>query len=421
MVWPSAKGKYIPRCIFIHSWPREFQCEALEPLQANARLSPSALRVLPWPGPSGARICLTICLTLAMACRHESDTTAPFPGKREHPLHILTPGGWGFLGVRRARTLLAGGPLALAGAPARAIARITLADRVPPPADLQADARVQFVPGDLCEQVDNGALPLARADALFHLAAAVSGECEADFDLGMRSNHDATRMLLQACRHAGHAPGFVFSSSVAVFGGSPEQPLPAVIEDSTLPTPQSSYGIQKFIGEQLVADFSRTGFVQGRSVRLMTVSVRPGRPNGAASGFLSGMLREPLAGERARCPVAPETPVALASPGNTVAGIIRAASASAAEWRVRTAVNLPALTTTVREMAQALEHVAGRAASALIDWEPDAQIAKIVTSWPSRIHAARAQSLGLSADPSFDAILRSYLRENPQAHQWPRQ
>src|SRR6218665_1440304 len=249
----------------------------------------------------------------------------------------------------------------------------------------------------------------------------VSGECEADFDLGMRSTLDATRMLLQACRHAGHAPVFVFSSSVAVFGGSPEQPLPAVIEDSTLPTPQSSYGIQKFIGEQLVADFSRKGFVQGRSVRLMTVSVRPGRPNGAASGFLSGMLREPLAGERARCPVAPETPVALASPGNTVAGIIRAASASAAEWRVRTAVNLPALTTTVREMAQALEHVAGRAASALIDWDPDAQIAKIVTSWPSRIHAARAQSLGLSADPSFDAILRSYLRENPQAHQWPRQ
>ncbi|KAB7628634.1 hypothetical protein ET532_003715 [Verminephrobacter sp. Larva24] len=176
-----------------------------------------------------------------------------------------------------------------------------------------------------------------------------------------------------------------------------------------------------FKGVELVADFSRKGFVQGRSVRLMTVSVRPGRPNGAASGFLSGMLREPLAGERARCPVAPETPVALASPGNTVAGIIRAASASAAEWRVRTAVNLPALTTTVREMAQALEHVAGRAASALIDWEPDAQIAKIVTSWPSRIHAARAQSLGLSADPSFDAILRSYLRENPQAHQWPRQ
>src|SRR6218665_1216225 len=146
MVWPSAKGKYIPRCIFIHSWPREFQCEALEPLQANARLSPSAPRVLPWPGPSGARICLTICLTLTMACRHGSDTTAPFPGKREHPMHILITGGCGFLGARLARTLLASGPLALAGAPARAIARITLADRVPPPADLQPHPPVPSPP-----------------------------------------------------------------------------------------------------------------------------------------------------------------------------------------------------------------------------------------------------------------------------------
>ncbi len=243
----------------------------------------------------------------------------------------------------------------------------------------------------------------------------MSGDCEADFDLGMRSNLDATRALLDACRRAGHAPLFVFSSSVAVFGDSPEQRLPAVIRDDTLPTPQNSYGIQKFIGEQLVADCTRKGFVQGRNVRLMTVSVRPGRPNGAASSFLSGMLREPLAGQRARCPVSPDTPVALASPGNTVAGLIRAATAGAAEWGARTAVNLPALTTTVREMAQALERIAGRDASALIDWEPDERIAAIVTSWPSRIDAARARALGLRADASFDAILRDYVRENPQA------
>lgn len=330
-------------------------------------------------------------------------------------MNILITGGCGFLGARLARNLLAHEQLALAGQPAQRITRITLADRVAPPADLAADARIQFVQGDLYEQASQGTLPLADTHAVFHLAAAVSGECEADFDLGMRSNLDSTRALLDACRRAGHAPLFVFSSSVAVFGDSPEQPLPALIEDSTLPTPQNSYGIQKFIGEQLVADYTRKGYVHGRNVRLMTVSVRPGRPNGAASSFLSGMLREPLAGERARCPVAPDTAVALASPGNTVAGILRAATASAAEWGARTAVNLPALSTTVREMAQALERVAGTAATDLIDWEVDAAISKIVTSWPSRVHAARAAALGLKADASFDAILRDYVRENPQA------
>lgn len=330
-------------------------------------------------------------------------------------MNILITGGSGFLGARLARTLLAQGSLVLAGAPARPIERVVLVDRVAPPADLAADARVQPLLGDLGEQLAAGALPLAEVQAVFHLAAAVSGECEADFDLGMRSNLDATRQLLEGCRRAGHAPVFVFSSSVAVFGDSPEQRLPDVIEDTTLPTPQNSYGIQKFIGEQLVADCTRKGFVQGRNVRLMTVSVRPGRPNGAASSFLSGMLREPLAGERARCPVAPETAVALSSPGNTVRGIIRASTASAAEWGARTAVNLPPITTTVGEMAQALERVAGKEATALIDWEPDAQIAKIITSWPSRFNPKRAQALGLAADESFEAILRDYVRENPQA------
>jgi nucleoside-diphosphate-sugar epimerase len=330
-------------------------------------------------------------------------------------MNILITGGSGFLGARLARTLLAQGSLALAGAPAQPIQRVVLVDRVAPPADLAADARVQPLLGDLGEQLAAGALPLADVQAVFHLAAAVSGECEADFDLGMRSNLDTTRQLLEGCRRAGHAPVFVFSSSVAVFGDSPEQRLPEVIEDTTLPTPQNSYGIQKFIGEQLVADYTRKGFVQGRNVRLMTVSVRPGRPNGAASSFLSGMLREPLAGERARCPVAPETAVALSSPGNTVRGIIRASTASSTEWGARTAVNLPPITTTVGEMAQALERVAGKEATALIDWEPDAQIAKIITSWPSRFAPKRAQALGLAADESFEAILRDYVRENPQA------
>jgi len=330
-------------------------------------------------------------------------------------MHILITGGCGFLGARLARTLLAQGSLSLAGAAAQPITSITLADRAPPPADLARDPRIAFVGGDLNELLDSKRLPNAGAALIFHLAAAVSGDCEADFDLGMRSNLDATRALLEGCRVLGTQPVLVFSSSVAVFGNSPEQPLPAVIQDTTLPTPQGSYGIQKFIGEQLVADYTRKGFVRGRNVRLMTVSVRPGRPNGAASSFLSGMLREPLAGVRARVPVHPDTAVALSSPASTIEGLLRAAQASPREWGARTAVNLPALTVTVREMAAALERVAGPAATALLDWDVDAGITAIVGNWPSRIDTARASALGLRADGNFEDVIRDYVRENPEA------
>ncbi len=242
------------------------------------------------------------------------------------------------------------------------------------------------------------------------MAAAVSGECEADFDLGMRSNVDATRALLQACRALKTCPTVVFASSLAVFGNSPQQALPAVVDDNTLPTPQNSYGIQKFIGEQLVADYARKGFIRGRNVRLMTVSVRPGKPNGAASSFLSGMIREPLAGIRACCPVPRETAFALSSPARTVEGLIRAAQASDAEWGARTAVNLPALSTTAGDMAAALERLAGKEVAELIDWTPDAAVAEIVTRWPARIDAARARSLGLQPDGDFADVIAAYMQ-----------
>ena len=333
-------------------------------------------------------------------------------------MNIVITGGAGFLGARLARQLLERGQLSLAGSPPQTIQTITLVDRAAPSAALAGDSRIRVVIGDLNPLLEHNqaAAQVVRAqDAIiFHLAAAVSGECEADFDLGMRSNLDATRALLQACRALKTAPTVVFASSLAVFGNSPEQPLPAVIDDRTLPTPQNSYGIQKFIGEQLVADYARKGFIRGRNVRLMTVSVRPGTPNGAASSFLSGMIREPLAGLKGACPVPPETAVALSSPARTVDGLIRAAEASDAEWGARTAINLPALKTTVGDMALALERLAGKAVADLIDWTPDPAIAKIVTSWPAAIDAARARALGLLPDSDFASIIAAYLSENPR-------
>jgi len=330
-------------------------------------------------------------------------------------MKVLITGGSGFLGARLARTLLQKGRLALAGGAERPIEQVLLTDRAEPPADLLADARVRHVGGDLLDLASRRELPPAATDAVFHLAAAVSGECEADFDLGMRSNFAATHALLEACRALGSRPLLVFASSLAVFGKLPGRALPEPITDDTLPTPQSSYGIQKFIGEQLVADYARKGFVTGRSVRLMTVSVRPGRPNGAASGFLSGMIREPLAGLRAQVPVAAATPVALASPARTIEGLVRAAEASDVEWGPLTALNLPSLRTTVGEMAQALERVAGPQATALLDWTPDPAIERLVSTWPGDVRWERARALGLSADGSFEQIVRDYVRENPGA------
>lgn len=338
-------------------------------------------------------------------------------------MQVVITGGAGFLGVRLARALLSMGSLSVAGAAPQTISKLTLVDRAAPPADLLADKRVAALTGDLNALLEDksGRSSVVSADTsvIFHLAAAVSGECEADFDLGMRSNFKATLGLLENCRaiHAqfGTRPMVVFASSLAVFGDSPELPCPPTIEDTTLPTPQTSYGIQKLIGEQLVADFTRKGFIRGRNTRLMTVSVRPGKPNGAASSFFSGMIREPLAGVKGACPVSPETEVALSSPTLTIKGIIRAAEATDREWGPRVGLNLPALTCTTGEMAQALERVAGKSVADLIDWTPDANIRKIVATWPARIHAKRAASLGLMPETSFDDIVREYMRENPDA------
>ena len=321
-------------------------------------------------------------------------------------MHVVVTGGAGFLGSRLARELLAAGSLAVAGGAPRALSRLTLVDRVPVPPDLAADSRVAVVLGDLGDPgfAQNA---LAGAELIFHLAAAVSGECEADFDLGLRANLQATQALLASCRALGTSPVVVFTSSLAVFGGSAE----TVITDDTWPVPQTSYGTQKVICEYLLADYTRKGFLNGRAVRLMTVSVRPGRPNAAASGFLSGIVREPLAGQRAVCPVDPGTQVALASPAKAVGALLCAATASDQAWGGRTALTMPALTVTVAQMAAALTRVAGPQVSALIDWVPDPMISRMFATWPARIRADRAARLGLTPDPDFDSVIRMYLAE----------
>ena len=333
-------------------------------------------------------------------------------------MNILITGGAGFLGRGLAHVLLQRGQLA-----GRDIQRIHLADLIAPrdPALMQ-DSRVNVHTGDLLASVP-ALMAAGPWDAVFHLASAVSGECEANFDLGLHANLDSTRALLDACRAqtaTGHAPPvFFFSSSVAVFGSDAAIPLPPVVRDDTLPTPQSSYGIHKFICEQLVADYTRKGFIDGRSARLMTVSVRPGQPNGAASGFLSGLFREPLAAQPSSCPVDRDTEVALSSPANTIAGILAVTEASREAFGGRTAINLPALTVTVRQMLQALQDLAGPEIMALIRDEPDASVRKIVQAWPSRFESPRAAALGLSPDPDFGSVLRQYVQNHPEAVTYP--
>lgn len=319
-------------------------------------------------------------------------------------MKLLITGGGGFVGARLARTLLQRGQL-----DGNKIETLVLTDQVASPADLRADPRVQDRTGPLMDQCK--ALHDESFDGVFHLASAVSGECEIDFDLGMRSNLDTTRSLLDALRAAGHAPRFVFSSSVAVFGPDPGRPLPDVVADDTLPTPQTSYGTHKLMCEQLIADCTRKGFIDGRSARLMTVTVRPGKPNAAASSFFSGIIREPIAGVESVCPVDESVSHPVSSPARTVAGLIAVFEASREALGGRLALNLPALNVTVREMLAALEAVAGPAARARVRFERDERIAGIVANWPKGASAARAARLGLTPEASFADIVRQYIAD----------
>jgi len=322
-------------------------------------------------------------------------------------MKIVITGGSGFLGQRVARELLSSGQLNDAAGNPQSIRELVLMD-IAVPADSFPNPKVRYAIGDVASPKFIAETLSDDTDGIFHLAAVVSGAAEADFDLGMRVNIDGTRSLLDACRHQQKPARFLFASSVAVFGA----PLPEIVTDATMPAPQSSYGIQKLIGELLVSEYSRKGFIDGRTVRLPTVSIRPGKPNAAASSFASGILREPLNGVDAICPVEPETELWLISPRLAVECLVHGFEVPSEKLGSIRSLSLPGITVSVKEMVASLERVAGPAAAQRIHWKPDERIKAIVKSWPARFDTSRANSLGFPHDEGgFDRIIDDYVRE----------
>jgi nucleoside-diphosphate-sugar epimerase len=313
-------------------------------------------------------------------------------------VRVVVTGGCGFLGRRVALRLLE----------RRDVEELVLFDNTPSPAPLPEDPRLRLVTGDIAdgETVRRVISPGTRS--VFHLAAVVSGEAEADTDLGYRVNLDGTRMVLDACRALGTSPRLVFASSLAVYGGT----LPPAVGDDTPLTPQTSYGAQKSIGELLVNDYSRKGFVDGRALRLPTVVVRPGRPNRAASTFASSMIREPLSGRQAVCPVLPETVMALASPRRVVEALLHAHDLPGNAFGTSRSLQLPGFSVAVGEMAAAVRRAGGEEAYARIRWEPDPLIQRIISGWPAALAAPRAKALGFSADAGIDEVVRAFIEED---------
>jgi nucleoside-diphosphate-sugar epimerase len=317
-------------------------------------------------------------------------------------MRIVVTGGCGFLGRRVALRLLDRGT---ARGP---IEKLVLFDNAPPALPLPGDRRLAVVTGDIAARDTVASLIAPGTDAVFHLAAIVSGQAEADTDLGYRVNLDGTRAVLDACRALGTAPRLIFASSLAVYGGA----LPPEVGEATALTPQSSYGAQKAIGELLVNDYSRKGFIDGIALRLPTVVVRPGLPNRAASTFASSIIREPLTGREAVCPVAPDTVMALASPRRVVAALTHALDLPAAALGTHRSLQLPGFSVTVGEMAEAVRRAGGEDAYRRIRWQPDPQIQAIISSWPRALAAPRAEALGFSRDSGIDEAVAAFIEDD---------
>jgi D-erythronate 2-dehydrogenase len=320
-------------------------------------------------------------------------------------MRILITGGGGFLGQSVARALIARGGLAHEPGERAGLTSLTLFDQAFA-VERIGDARVQYVRGDVLDRelLDRTCAP--GVDAVFHLASVVSAGAEADFDLGMRVNVDGTRTVLEACRRQSVPPRVVFTSSVAAFGGD----VPGTVLDTTAPTPQSSYGTQKVIGELLVNDYTRKGYIDGRAIRLPTIVVRPGNPNRAASGFMSNILREPIKGESAVCPVTREARMWILSPQLAVEALVHAMELPANAWGWNRTLNAPGTTVSVAQALDALARIAGREAAARVRFERDADIERIVLSWPVHFATDRAVRLGFRRDHGIDEIIGAHMR-----------
>lgn len=321
-------------------------------------------------------------------------------------MRILVTGAAGFIGQMVVNALSARDTLMLNGRERR-IAAILATDIAEQPllALAETHRRVHALPGALSDPAVQARVTEDAPDLVIHLAAVVSGQAEADYDLGMEVNLQATIDLINACRQMPKPPVFLFSSSVAVFSCAAND----TIDENTLPAPRSSYGTQKLMGELLVRDATRKGFVLGRSLRFPTISVRPGAPNKAASSFASGIIREPLAGQEAVLPVGRDLRLHLASPDRALAYTLHAAGLAQDEIGADTTLTLPGVSVTVGAMIDTLTRVAGANVAARIKPVPDAAIAAIVTSWPGQILTPRAEALGFVPDTDFADLITSHM------------
>jgi len=322
-------------------------------------------------------------------------------------MRVVITGGTGMLGKKLAAAILKKGSLVGRDGKAHEVKKLVLFD-IAQTEGIPDDPRVEVRLGEVDDVATVAMLIGPDTGAIFHLAGVVSAGAERDFDLGYRVNLDGTRVVLEAARRLPQPVKLVFASSLAAYGGDLPVPLP----DDFRVTPQTSYGAQKVMGELLVADYARKGFVDARALRLPTIVVRPGKPNLAASTFASSIIREPLAGERAVCPVDPGSWMPLLSPRRCVEAFIRAHDLPDTAWGWNRTLLLPSLDLTVRDMADGLRRVAGQKAYDLIDWKIDPMIAKIVAGWPARMAAKRALTMGFAADVSIDEIINNYIEDD---------